>query len=157
MAFHRKYNLDVRIVRIFNTFGPRMKFNDGRALPNFIYQSLTGKPITIYGDGSQTRSFCDITDLIDGLMKMMFTDGLSGEVVNMGSTKEVSILDVAKIVKNAVGSKSQIVFKPLPEDDPIKRKPDITKAKKLLNWEPKISFDEGLKKTIKWFEKELNK
>jgi len=157
MSFHRKYNLDVRIARIFNTYGPRMRLDDGRVIPNFIVQALTNKPITVYGDGKQTRSFCFISDMVDGLMKFMFIDGLSGEVINLGSTDERKIIDIAKILRELINSKSDIVFKPLPEDDPTKRKPDIIKAKKLLNWKTKIDFKIGLIKTIEWFRKELNK
>jgi len=155
--FFRKYALDVRIARIFNTFGPRMRLDDGRAIPNFIVQSLTGKPITVYGDGKQTRSFCYISDMIDGLTRLMFKDNLSGKVVNLGNTGERTIISVAELIKEITESKSEIIFKPLLEDDPTRRRPDITKAKRLLNWEPKIDLNEGLKKTIQWFKKELNK
>jgi UDP-glucuronate decarboxylase len=157
ISFFRKYGLDVRIARIFNTFGPRMRNDDGRAIPNFIVQALLGQPITVYGDGEQTRSFCYTSDMIDGLMKLMFTDGLSGQVVNLGNTGERSIISVARLIKDLTKSKSKIVFKPLPEDDPSRRKPDITKAKELLNWESKTDFVKGLKKTIEWFKEELKK
>lgn len=157
MSFFRKYGLDIRIARIFNTFGPRMRKDDGRAIPNFIVQTLSGQPITVYGDGEQTRSFCFISDMIDGLMKLMFTDGFSGQVVNLGNKEEKSIISVARLIKNLTKSKSKIVFKPLPEDDPSRRKPDITKAKELLNWEPKVDFEDGLKKTIPWFKGELKR
>jgi len=157
ISFHRKYNLDVRIARIFNTYGPRMRLNDGRVIPNFIIQALTNKPITVYGHGKQTRSFCFISDMVDGLMKFMFIDGLSGEVINLGSTDERKIIEVAKFLKELTSSKSDIVFRPLPEDDPVKRKPDTTKAKKLLNWETKVDLKTGLIKTVEWFRKELNK
>jgi len=156
-SFHNKHRLDVRIARIFNTFGPKMRLNDGRAVPNFITQSLTGKPITVYGDGKQTRSFCYISDMIEGLMRMMFTDGLSGEVFNLGNPEEKTVIETAKTIKNLTKSKSKITFKHLPQDDPIRRKPNIDKAKKLLKWEPKIDFISGLKKTIEWFEEELRK
>ncbi len=157
MSFFRKYGLDIRIARIFNTFGPRMRKDDGRAIPNFIVQTLSGQPITVYGDGEQTRSFCFISDMIDGLMKLMFTDGFSGQVVNLGNKEEKSIISVARLIKDLTKSKSEIVFKPLPEDDPSRRKPDITKAKELLNWEPKVDFEDGLKKTIPWFKGELKR
>ncbi len=157
MSFFRKYGLDIRIARIFNTFGPRMRKDDGRAIPNFIVQTLSGQPITVYGDGEQTRSFCFISDMIDGLMKLMFTDGFSGQVVNLGNKEEKSIISVARLIKDLTKSKSKIVFKPLPEDDPSRRKPDITKAKELLNWEPKVDFEDGLKKTIPWFKGELKR
>jgi nucleoside-diphosphate-sugar epimerase len=156
-SFHNKHRLDVRIARIFNTFGPKMRLNDGRAVPNFITQSLTGKSITVYGDGKQTRSFCYISDMIEGLMRMMFTDGLSGEVFNLGNPEEKTVIETAEIIKNLTKSKSEITFKPLPQDDPIRRKPNIDKAKKFLKWEPKVDFMSGLKKTIEWFEEELRK
>jgi len=155
MSFHTRYGLDVRIARIFNTFGSRMRKDDGRAIPNFITQALSGQPITVYGDGKQTRSFCFISDMIDGLMELMFTDSLSGQVVNLGNTEERSILSVARLIKDLTKTKSEIVFKPLPEDDPTRRRPDITKAKELLNWKPKIDFVEGLKETVEWFKGEL--
>jgi len=155
--FFRKYRLDVRVARIFNTFGPRMRLDDGRAIPNFIVQSLTGKPITVYGDGKQTRSFSHISDMIDGLMKLTFTDGLPAQVMNLGGSEERTIISVAELIKKLTESKSEIIFKPLPEDDPTRRRPDIAKAKRLLNWEPKTDLNEGLKKTIEWFKKELDK
>jgi len=156
MSFHRKYNLDVRIARIFNTYGPRMRLDDGRVIPNFIVQAISKRPLTVYGDGKQTRSFCFISDMVEGLMKFMFADGLSGEVINLGSMDEREVIEVAKVLKKMISSESEIVFKPLPEDDPAKRKPDIIKAKKLLNWEAKVDFKTGLMKTIEWFKKELN-
>ncbi|MDI6825937.1 MAG: SDR family oxidoreductase [Candidatus Aenigmarchaeota archaeon] len=157
MNFFREYSLNVRIARIFNTYGPRMRLDDGRVIPNFIVQSLTGKPISVYGDGKQTRSFCYILDMIDGLMKLMSKESLSGEVVNLGAQEERTILTVAELIKNITNSNSKIVFKPLPEDDPARRKPDITKAKKLLGWEPKVDLETGLEKTIEWFKEELKK
>jgi nucleoside-diphosphate-sugar epimerase len=157
MSFYRKHNLDVRIARIFNTFGPRMRLDDGRVIPNFIIESLTEKPITVYGDGKQTRSFCYISDMIEGLLKLMFKDNLSGEVINLGNPEERTILDVAALIKEMTNSNSEITFKPLPKDDPTRRKPDITKARKLLDWEPKIDFARGLKETIEWFKGELKK
>jgi len=157
MSFHRKYNLDVRIARIFNTYGPRMRLDDGRVIPNFIVQAISPKPITVYGNGRQTRSFCFISDMVDGLMKFMFIDGLSGEVINLGSMDEREIIELAKLLKKLIFSESEIVFKPLPEDDPTKRKPDITKAKKVLGWKTKVDLKTGLTKTIEWFREELNK
>jgi nucleoside-diphosphate-sugar epimerase len=157
MSFHRKHNLDVRIARIFNTFGSRMRLDDGRVIPNFIVESLTGKPITVYGDGKQTRSFCYISDMIEGLLKLMFKDNISGEVVNLGNPEERSILDFAALIKKMTNSNSEITFKPLPKDDPTRRKPDISKAKKLLGWEPKTDFTNGLEKTIEWFRGEIKK
>jgi len=151
MAFHRSYGLDLRIARIFNTYGPRMRKDDGRAIPNFITQALKSQPITVYGDGSQTRSFCYIEDMVAGLMKLMFTDGLNGEIVNLGNPNEVSVLGIANLIKKLTSSSSKIVFKPLPRDDPSRRKPDISKAKKLLGWKPTTSLEEGLRKTIEYF------
>jgi len=155
MNFFRKYGLDVRIARIFNTFGPRMRMDDGRAIPNFIIQSLTGKSITVYGDGKQTRSFCYVPDMVDGLMKLMLKDNLSGEVVNLGNPEERTVLSVAELIKDMTKSNSEIIFEPLPKDDPTRRKPDITKAKRFLDWKPETDFINGLKKNIKWFKGEL--
>jgi nucleoside-diphosphate-sugar epimerase len=151
MAFLREKNLDVRIVRIFNTYGPRMRAGDGRVIPNFINQALRGEPITIYGDGSQTRSFCYVSDLIEGIQRAMFKEGTKGGVINMGNPEEHTILESAKIIKKLCKSDSKIVFSELPKDDPTRRRPDITKAKKLLGWEPKVKFEDGLKKTIDYF------
>jgi len=156
MAFHRRYNLDVRIARIFNTYGPRMRQDDGRVIPTFITQALKKEPITVYGDGSQTRSFCYVLDLVNGLMRLMFTDGLAGEVVNLGNPNEVSILEVAKLIKKLTNSSSQISFHPLPEDDPARRRPDISKARKLLGWVPTTSLEDGMRETIRYFEKILS-
>lgn len=150
-AYHRNYGMDIRIARIFNTYGPRMRRDDGRVIPNFITQALSGKPITIYGDGSQTRSFCHITDLVDGLMKLMFKNGVGGEVVNLGNPSEVSILELAKLIRGITGSKSKMIFKPLPKDDPIRRRPDISKARRLLGWEPRMPLERGLQKTLEYF------
>jgi len=149
MAYHRVHKIDTKIVRIFNTYGPRMRINDGRVVPNFIYQALHNKPITVYGKGKQTRSFCYITDLIEGIYRVMLQS--INEPINLGNPKEFSILELAKIVIKLTGTKSKIVFKLLPEDDPRQRKPDITKAKKLLKWQPTIELKEGFKKTILWF------
>jgi nucleoside-diphosphate-sugar epimerase len=147
MSYHRKERLDVRIVRIFNTYGPRMRADDGRAIPNFISQALANSPITVYGNGKQTRSFCYITDLVRGLEKAMFSDS-SGEIFNLGNPEEFTVLELANLVKKIAGSKSEIIFKDLPKDDPAKRKPDITKARKRLGWSPEVGLEEGLKKTI---------
>ena len=152
MAYHRYHNVETRIARIFNTFGPRMRTKDGRAIPNFIMQALTGQPITVYGDGSQTRSFCYITDEIDGLFKLIMSD--ESEPVNIGNPEEIPLLDIAKEIIDLTNSKSEIVFEGLPVDDPKVRQPDITKAKEKLGWEPKVSRREGLEKTIQYF-KEL--
>ncbi|MBW6451241.1 MAG: SDR family oxidoreductase [DPANN group archaeon] len=151
MAYHREYNLNVVLARIFNTYGPRMRANDGRVMPNFINQALENEDLTVYGSGSQTRSFCYVDDLVDGLMKLMFSD-VSAEVVNLGNPDEYTILETAEKIKEIIGSKSNIIFKEIPEDDPTRRKPDITKAKALLGWEPKIELNIGLKKTIEYFE-----
>lgn len=149
MAYHRKYNAKVKIVRIFNTYGPRMRKDDGRVIPNFIQQALNNRPITIYGDGKQTRSFCYITDLIDGIAKMMESNETGPK--NLGNPNEMTILDTAKKIIEISGSKSNIVFQKLPEDDPTKRQPDISEARRLLGWEPEVSFGEGIKETIEWF------
>src|SRR3989344_828220 len=149
-AHIRHKKLDARITRIFNTYGPRMNSDEGRAVVNFIKQATRNKPLTIYGDGSQTRSFCYIEDQVNGLILAM-EKSQSGEVYNIGNDDEKTILEFAKIIKKLAGSRSQIVFKPLPEDDPMQRKPDITKAKKLLGWRPKVKLEEGLLKTIEYF------
>ncbi len=153
MAYHRYHNVDTRIVRIFNTYGPRMRYNDGRVVPNFITQALKNEPLTVYGDGSQTRSFCYIEDLISGIVKLLETD--YHDPVNLGNPEEYTILEFAKLIIQLTHSKSQIIYKSLPQDDPKVRRPDITLAKKLLNWEPKISVREGLLKTIDYFRKEI--
>ncbi len=151
MAYFRKYELDIRIARIFNTFGERMQKNDGRVISNFIIQCLENKPITIYGSGRQTRSFCYISDMINGLLKFMFAEGLAGEVINLGNPDEKIISEIAYIIKKMTHSDSEIIFKPLPGDDPERRCPDISKAKKLLKWQPCVSMEEGLQKTIEWY------
>jgi dTDP-glucose 4,6-dehydratase len=155
MAYHRYHGLDTRIVRIFNTYGPRMRLNDGRALPNFIYQALTGQSITVYGDGSQTRSFCYVSDLIEGIYRLMQSD--EHLPTNIGNPHEITIREFAQRVKDLTGSASAIVFKPLPQDDPKQRCPDITKAKSLLGWQPKISLEEGLRLTLEFFKQQLAK
>jgi dTDP-glucose 4,6-dehydratase len=151
MAYHREHGVDVRILRIFNTYGPRMRLEDGRVVPNFISQALKSEDLTVYGDGKQTRSFCYIDDLVEGIYSGSIKEGIAGEVINLGNPHEYRIIDSAKIIIEKTGSKSNITFKPLPEDDPKQRCPDISKAKKILNWEPKISFDVGLEKTIEFF------
>lgn len=157
MDYHNQNGVKIKIVRIFNTYGPNMHLNDGRVVSNFIVQALLNKDITIYGDGSQTRSFQYIDDLIEGMIRMMNTpDEITGPV-NLGNPEEYTILELAEKVIKLTNSKSKIVFMPLPEDDPIQRKPDITLAKKILNnWQPKISLEEGLMKTIEYFRKKLN-
>ncbi|VVB60061.1 GDP-L-fucose synthase [uncultured archaeon] len=148
MSYSKEHGLDIRIARIFNTYGPRMRENDGRVIPNFISQALQNKPITVYGKGNQTRSFCYVSDLVEGLKKFMFSESLKGEAINLGNPEEYTILQTAEIVREMAGSQSEIIFGDLPEDDPHRRNPDISKAKKLLLWEPKVSFEEGIKKTI---------
>jgi dTDP-glucose 4,6-dehydratase len=149
MSFHRARGVDTRIVRIFNTYGPRMRLNDGRALPNFLYQALTGKPITVYGDGSQTRSFCYVSDLIEGIYRLMQSE--EHFPVNIGNPNEITILEFAKRIKSLTASDVPIVFEPLPEDDPKQRRPDISKAQRLLNWQPEISLQDGLERTLHYF------
>ena len=153
MAYHRYHKIDTKIVRIFNTYGERMRLNDGRVVPNFISQALKNKPITVYGDGSQTRSFCYISDLVEGIYKVLFSN--LNIPVNIGNPEEKTILEFAKIIKELTNSKSKIVFKKLPEDDPKVRKPDITLIKTKLKWEPKVSLREGLSRTIEWFKKNI--
>jgi dTDP-glucose 4,6-dehydratase len=149
MGYHRHYALDTRIIRIFNTYGPRMRLNDGRALPNFVYQALSGIPITVYGDGSQTRSFCYVSDLIDGIYKLMMFD--EHFPVNIGNPAEMTILQFAEQVRSYFSDSHPIVFEPQPQDDPQRRCPDISKAKRLLGWEPKVPLAEGLRMTIDYF------
>jgi len=149
MAYHRFHKLDTRIARIFNTYGPRMKADDGRVVPTFIVQALKNKPITIFGNGMQTRSFCYVSDLIDGIYKLMLSD--VAEPVNLGNSEEYTITDFAKKIIKITNSKSRLVFQELPVDDPKLRRPDISKAKKLLDWQPKVSVDEGLKLTVEYF------
>ncbi|PLX19502.1 MAG: NAD-dependent dehydratase, partial [Candidatus Muiribacterium halophilum] len=144
---------DIRIVRIFNTYGPRMLANDGRVVSNFIVQALKGHDITVYGDGGQTRSFCYVDDLIEGFIRLMKSE--YNKPVNIGNPREFTILQLAEKVIKLTGSKSKIIYKELPSDDPTRRKPDISLAKKLLDWEPEIVLEEGLKKTIEYFESEL--
>jgi dTDP-glucose 4,6-dehydratase len=149
MAYHRYYNVDTHLVRIFNTYGPRLQPNDGRVVSNFMIQALQGEPLTIYGDGSQTRSFCYVSDLIDGILRL----SLSHEhlPVNIGNPDEWTILECAREVLNVTGAKSGILFQPLPQDDPTRRRPDITKARELLGWEPKIKLRHGLEKSLEYF------
>ena len=149
MAYHRYHNVDTRIVRIFNTFGPRMRAKDGRAIPNFIMQALTGQPITVYGDGSQTRSFCYITDQVDGLFKLLMSD--ENEPVNIGNPEEIPLIEIAKEIIELTQSESKIIFEELPVNDPKVRQPDISKAKEKLGWTPKVNRKEGLMKTIQYF------
>ena len=149
MAYHRYHGTNTHIVRIFNTYGERMRLNDGRVVPNLMSQALKGEPLTVYGDGSQTRSFCYVGDLVEGIYRLLFAD--FHEPVNLGNPNEVSILDFAKEILELSGAKSQIVFKPLPQDDPRVRRPDITRARNLLGWEPKIERREGMRRTLEYF------
>ena len=153
MAYHREHRIDTRIVRIFNTYGPRIRYDDGRVVPNFIIQALRGEGLTVFGDGSQTRSFCYVNDLISGILSLMEID--CHEPVNMGNPEEMQIVDLAELILDITGSKSRIEFLPLPVDDPKLRRPDITRAKKLLGWEPQMPLREGLLKTIDYFKNKL--
>ncbi|GAB4334976.1 MAG: SDR family oxidoreductase [Candidatus Abyssubacteria bacterium] len=149
MAYNRVHKMETRIARIFNTYGPRMRPNDGRVVSNFITQALRGEPITVYGDGSQTRSFCYVDDLVEAITRLLYSD--LTEPVNLGNPNEMTVLELARLVKEFVNNKSEIVMKPLPVDDPKVRQPDITRARKHLGWEPKVSLREGLGKTIEYF------
>jgi dTDP-glucose 4,6-dehydratase len=149
MAHHRKHGTRTTIARIFNTYGPRMKLDDGRVVPAFIDQALQGEPLTIFGDGTQTRSFCYVSDLVDGLYRLLFSD--ERYPVNLGNPNEMTILAFAEVVRNLAGAKSQLVFHPRPEDDPRQRQPDISKARRLLGWDPKVSLEEGLRLTYEYF------
>jgi len=149
MAYHRYHQVDTHIVRIFNTYGPRMRLNDGRALPNFVYQALSGKPLTIYGDGKQTRSFCYVSDLIEGIYRLMMSN--EHLPTNVGNPAEITILEFAELIRKHFEDVPPIVFEPLPQDDPKRRCPDITKAKRILKWEPKVGLEEGLKLTLAYF------
>lgn len=153
MAYHRYHGVDTRIARIFNTYGPRMRPHDGRAIPTFIPQALRGEPITVFGDGSQTRSFCYVSDQIEGLYRLLMSDCV--DPVNIGNPQELTVMELAETIVRLTGSKSRIVRKPLPVDDPRVRQPDITKARQVLGWEPKIGLEEGLRLTIEWFKKKL--
>ncbi len=154
MAYHRYHGIDAKIVRIFNTYGPRMRINDGRAIPNFLKQALTGKDLTAYGDGSQTRSFCYVSDLVEGIYRLLISD--LNEPCNIGNPVEMTIQQMAEKILQASGSQSKIIYTPLPEDDPKVRQPNINKAKEHLGWEPQVKLDEGLKTTMDYFKKQLN-
>ena len=153
MAYHRYHGLDTRIARIFNTYGPRMRIDDGRVIPTFMTQALKGEDITVFGDGTQTRSICYIDHLVDGIFKLLMSDYVYP--INLGNPDEVTILQLAQEIKELTGSKSKIVFKPLPPDDPKVRRPDITKAREILGWEPKVPRSEGLKRTLEYFKQKL--
>jgi dTDP-glucose 4,6-dehydratase len=149
MAYHRKHGVRTNIARIFNTYGPRMKLNDGRVVPAFLDQALHGEPMTVFGSGSQTRSFCYVSDLVDGLYRLMLSD--ERYPVNLGNPREMTILEFARHIRQMTGTKSEIVFEPLPEDDPKQRQPDISKARAVLGWEPRVPLDEGLRETVAYF------
>jgi len=155
MLYVRSRGVDARIVRIFNTYGPNMRKDDGRVISNFINQALEAKPMTVYGDGKQTRSICFVSDLVEGIVKMMFSEKTAGEVVNLGNPEEYTMIDLAKKIQKMIGTKSEIVFEKLPQDDPMQRRPDITKAEKLLGWKPVVSADAGLQKTIEYYKKTI--
>ncbi len=155
MAYHNAHGVDTRIIRIFNTYGPRMRLNDGRVLPNFFYQAITGEDLTVYGDGSQTRSFCYVDDLVEGIYRLLFSDYKMP--VNMGNPDEITISQFAEEIIQLTGTMQKVVYKPLPMDDPKQRQPDITKARQLLGWEPKINRSEGLKITYQYFMKTMGK
>ncbi|MGO9272534.1 MAG: UDP-glucuronic acid decarboxylase family protein [Terriglobia bacterium] len=155
IAYHRAHGVRVRIPRIFNTYGPRMRLNDGRALPNMMTQAIRGEPVTVYGDGSQTRSFCYVSDLVEGIYRLLLTSAPELLIINLGNPEEVTLGQMAQEILQITGSKSQIVFQPLPEDDPRRRCPDIRKAREILGWEPQVSRLEGLNKTLPYFREAL--
>ncbi len=154
MAYHRTHGVNTKIVRIFNTYGPRMRIKDGRAIPNFLKQALTGEDLTVYGNGSQTRSFCFVSDLVEGIYRLLMSE--QHDPVNIGNPNEMTIQQMADKILQATESKSKIIQVPLPEDDPKTRQPNITLAKRLLDWEPQVSLDEGLESTLKYFKEQLN-
>ena len=153
MAYDRYHGVDTKIVRIFNTYGPRMRVNDGRAVPAFMSQALRNEDVTVFGDGRQTRSFCYVSDLVDGIIKLMHAP--VNDPVNIGNPQEMTIEEIARRIIEMTGSTSKIVYQPLPEDDPKVRQPDITRARTLLGWEPKVSLEEGLSKTIDYFRQKV--
>ena len=153
LAYHRAHGVDTKIVRIFNTYGPRMRLHDGRAVPAFMSQALRNEDVTVFGDGTQTRSFCYVTDLVDGILRLMESD--THDPVNIGNPHEVTIEQIARTIISLVGSTSRIVYRPLPQDDPKQRQPDITRAQTLLNWQPQVELEEGLAKTVGYFKSKL--
>ena len=156
LDYHRQHGVDVRVARIFNTYGPRMAEHDGRVVSNFVVQALKGEPLTLYGDGSQTRSFCYVDDLVDGLMRLMDTPGVH-EPVNLGNPGEFTIRELAQRVAEACGSPHDVTYRPRPQDDPTQRRPDISRARTLLGWQPTVSLDEGLPRTIAYFRRSLGR
>jgi nucleoside-diphosphate-sugar epimerase len=150
-SYRRIYGMETVILRIFNTYGPRMRREDGRVVPNFIQQAMAGEPLTVYGDGTQTRSFCYVDDLIEGIMKALLTEGAAGQVINLGNDAEMTILELAEKIIGITGSSSEIVYLPLPEDDPQNRRPDLKRARTILGWEPKVSLEDGLRRVIEWY------
>jgi dTDP-glucose 4,6-dehydratase len=154
LAYHRYHGVDTKIVRIFNTYGPRMRLRDGRAVPAFMSQALTGDDVTIFGDGTQTRSFTYVSDLVEGVLRLMESD--TNDPVNIGNPHEVTIEEIARTIIKLVGSKSRLVYRPLPVDDPKQRKPDITRAHTVLKWEPKVNLEEGLLKTVDYFRQKVS-
>ncbi len=155
MAYQRTHSVDTRIVRIFNTYGPRMRLKDGRVVPNFVNQALNGEPLTVYGDGSQTRSFCFVSDLIDGIFRLLMSNEV--EPVNIGNPAEISIRQFAEHINALTGNLGGIQYEPLPKDDPKQRQPDIGKARAILNWEPRVDLAQGMEKTIAWFAERLQR
>jgi len=155
MAYHRAYGVDVRIARIFNTYGPRMRADDGRVVSNFIFQALEGQPLTVYGDGRQTRSLCYVSDTVEGLYRLATVKDPQERVVNIGNPHEMTMLELAALVRRLVGSEAPVVHQPLPQDDPTRRKPDISRAMRVLGWQPQVSVEDGLRRTIVYFQQEL--
>jgi dTDP-glucose 4,6-dehydratase len=153
MAYHRQHGIDTKIVRIFNTYGPRMRLNDGRVVPAFVSQALKNKPLTVFGKGGQTRSFCYCSDLIDGIYRLMMSG--ANDPVNIGNPAEMTVLEFAREIIRATGSRSKIVYRPLPQDDPKQRRPDIGRAQKILGWTPRVALEEGLVKTIEYFRSKI--
>ena len=149
--YRKKFDLNARLIRIFNTYGPRMRKDDGRVISNFINQSISGSPLTVYGNGSQTRSFCYVSDMVEGIYQAMFNENSEGKIFNLGNPEEYKMIDLANKIKTMTNSSSEIIYTDLPEDDPSRRCPDISKAKEILNWEPKVKIDEGLQKTIEYY------